>query len=220
MSKLIDGLTLTAQIHGLTGGTARQRELYRRGVELFLWALKTEEFKYRVTEFGFNAPSTGEYLEHFKKPVGGPNNSRMENVEIYDLILSGWDSYNREKDDDIDVKSTLYFSRFSSAVGYTYPNTFKNWANTKFWVGTEEEIVARIAGNLAHEYMHNLGFGHAYHWNDTRDFTVPYAIGTIVKEIVQEELELRTDEKDMVRECYRWFFFWTRCKWVPVNKNF
>ena len=41
---------------------------------------------------------------------------------------------------------------------------------------TELEII----GNLVHESFHHLGYGHAFEWNPTRKYSIPYFLGYYV----------------------------------------
>lgn len=100
------------------------------------------------------------------------------NKEIYDMIHSGADKFNRESDNDIDVHLTMYYS-WKRTIGYTYPSTYFTWINRKFFRGFNE---ASVAGNVIHEYMHNLGFGHI----SAKDHdSVPYAIGYLVRDMIE-----------------------------------
>jgi hypothetical protein len=46
--------------------------------------------------------------------------------------------------------------------------------------------VADIAGTLAHEWMHLLGFTHSFRDSSLRSLSVPYAIGELVTQRVVE----------------------------------
>jgi len=216
---------LVAQIHKLTGGTKRTKRLYELGVQNALAAINSEEFEQAVlnyqwkdevfTQLNFKSPHI-EYIDHEtgKKVY----RTEMSNEEIYDLIMSGWDKFHQTYDGDIDIESHLHFKRWSSAIGHTYPSTFKTWLNTKFWTGSEKDIIALIAGNIVHEYMHNLGFGHAYKWNPTRDHSVPYAIGTIIRQIIDGSF-IPGERNQFKKVCSRtWKTLWLikRCRMVPA----
>jgi hypothetical protein len=215
---------LVAQIHKLTGGSYRQQLLYKLGVDAALQAINSIEFKTAVINYDSGMDQN---FKGFKSPVttyvdavsGRTINDYLSNENIYDLIMSGWDKFNQTHEGDADLESHLHYKRWSNAIGHTYPSTFKTWLNTKFWTGTEKQIVALIAGNIVHEYMHNLGFGHAYKWNPTRDHSVPYAVGTIVRQIVDGSY-VTGERNQFKRICKRtWRTLWIKktCKTVAVR---
>ena len=72
-----------------------------------------------------------------------------------------------------------------NVLGYTYSNTKTQWVYNYFFTngGIED-----IAGNMVHEWVHKMGFGHASKNNSTRKYTVPYAVGYFVKEYVEKKL--------------------------------
>ncbi len=216
---------LVPQVHALTGGTKRTRALYHKGVDAALKALNSPDFKNAVHEYSWVDPKTG----HLRMSVKNAEYSYVDKVtrskrdievtrqELYTLIMSGWDKFDQTKDGDVDLKSHLHYKRWSRAIGHTYPSTFKTWMNTKFWTGSETDIVALIAGNIVHEYMHNLGFDHAFDWNPTRQFSVPYAIGTIVRQLVDKSYV--PGPKTFKKVCRRsWKSLWLRktCRWVEA----
>jgi hypothetical protein len=140
------------------------------------------------------------------------------NLQIYDEIMLGADKLNKEADQDVDVYLTIYYS-FKSTVGYTYPSTWRTWINRKFFSKFDE---GEIAGNVMHEYMHKLGYGH----RTAKDHnSVPYAVGYLVRDLIKKidtpevttitpEEILDTSGKKYV--CYRsWKNLWLTktCRW-------
>lgn len=218
---------LIPQIHSITGGTKTTRALYEEGLLQAIAALNSPEFKHAIYNFRWADPESGHIRTTFKndqysyidKETRALESKTVTRKKLYSLIMSGWDKFDQTEDGDLDLKATLFYNRWSSAVGYTYPNTFATWINTKFWTGSQEDIVARIAANIVHEYMHNLGFDHAYKWNPSREFTVPYAVGTIVYEIVKGIYSPERDTFEKV--CWRsWKRLWLvkTCRWQKVSK--
>lgn len=214
---------LIAQLHNLTGGTQSSRRLFQLGLDEAIKAFNSSIFIDAVYGYEWTDPETGHNRKNFHKNVcsytdinsGSSVSKEMTRQQVHSLIMSGWDKFHQIQDGDIDVDATLFYKRWSSAIGYTYPSTFKTWLNTKFWTGSEKDIVSMIAGNIAHEYMHNLGFGHAYDWNSSREFTVPYAIGTIINQIVKGEF--KPGPKEYKKVCSRsWKTLWIKktCRWV------
>ena len=225
-------MEVISQLHALTGGTKKQKRLYKKGLDCAIAVINSprflqdiEGFKYRDSNRKKHLNFKRNYSTPWMQYVGREERTELSNKDIYSIIMSGWDMYSKEKDGDIDTNAKLYHKRLSSAMGYSYSHSLDTYSNTAKWRGTEREIVAGVAGNIIHEYMHNLGFGHDYKWNPTREFTVPYAIGYIVRNLV-----LETDicdrilgvviEYDRVEDCYwPWYYFGLKkvCRYVIVE---
>jgi len=129
---------------------------------------------------------------------------------ILGMIKSGADKFNTLEDGDIDIYITMYYS-FGRAIGYTYPSTWKTWINRKFFSRFD---LASIAGNIFHEYMHNLGFGHK---TPSDHNSVPYAAGHLVRLMIREKLEfgkyLTLDESNKIKKKVKSrLSFWGRAK--------
>jgi hypothetical protein len=58
------------------------------------------------------------------------------------------------------------------------------WLNVRF-LARDSWSATDVAGNLAHEWMHQLGFEHAWRHEPGREHTVPYAIGTLVERLAR-----------------------------------
>ena len=74
----------------------------------------------------------------------------------------------------------MYYS-LRSTIGYTYPDTLRIWINRRFFRSFRP---SQVAANLIHEYMHKLGFTHDYNNTPTRKFSVPYAVGRLIREMI------------------------------------
>ncbi len=171
-------------IHGMVNFSKTEQTRFTIATKLLSHVLNSNEFKQRVISFNYTiykkcfSRTTGKInVPHFK------NNKGFHNIEIYNMIISGEDVHNTERDNDMDVFVTLYYSN-GKTIGYTYPSTFHTWINRKFF-----DSIPKICRNLIHEYMHNLDFKHSKKRNPGRQFTVPYAIGEIVFELVKQLLE-------------------------------
>lgn len=194
------------QLHELKGGSEKDRKRYMTAIEIAKLVINSQPFKEKVR--GFAYLHNGVISSNFKLNQG------LTNAQIYTLFMSGYDKFNKEKDGDLDLSVTLYRNRWSSARGYTYGNTFQTWINTYFFFGDENKIIAGIVANIIHEACHNLGFDHAFKNNNTRKFTVPYAVGDIAYELAMDFLGV--DQSEKVYKCYRYFYFWKKCSWVDV----
>jgi hypothetical protein len=196
-------MPLELDINEMNGFSEYNKQRYIRGANLVVEVFNSYEFEKRVMDYTWDGNTD------FKNSyVDGSFKSKKE---IIRMIRSGADKYNPEADSDIDIKVTYYYNRWSSAIGYTYPNTYATWINGKYF---NQFTPSSIAGNISHEYTHNLGFSHAYKNNPTRQHTVPYAIGYIVKDIA---LELEGQQpNDKYQICKRiWYIPWKKkCWWV------
>lgn len=98
----------------------------------------------------------------------------LSRAEIYSKIMAGSEILTPEADGEMDLQVELDTSWTRNVIGYTYPTTPLQWIYAKFFHNWSEE---EICGNIAHEYMHKLGFDHEYKWTHDREFSVPYAVG-------------------------------------------
>jgi len=211
-----DSSKLTIDIEELNNYSEAERAKFMRAMALAEKVINSKEFEQRIKNYQWTY--NGVIYNTFKLNQG------FSNEEIFEKFKSGADKFNTEADGDIDVNSTLYYS-WKSTIGYTYPNTYKTWINRKFFSSFTE---AEIVGNVIHEYMHNVGFGHAFNNNPTRQHTVPYAFGYIARDIAKEMMEDLSMGNDPTNEpdgtgvikrkriCTGWWVF-KKCRWVVVD---
>jgi hypothetical protein len=114
------------------------------------------------------------------------DNQGLSNNQIYDVLMSGQEVLNPDLDYTWNINLHLYTKRFSKAIGYTYPNVTWVKSNLRF---LRSMSIAEIAGHIAHEHCHKLGFKHDFKKTKKRPFSVPYAIGNIVSTLADEFLK-------------------------------
>lgn len=107
------------------------------------------------------------------------NNNGLSNLQIYNRLIIGAEQLRPEKNYRMDVELELYYED-SSTIGYTYPNINHIWMNLKYF---NQYQAHQVAGNLMHEWLHKLGFNHASASTPERPYSVPYAIGYIVRNL-------------------------------------
>lgn len=106
-------------------------------------------------------------------------NQDKSNKEIYNHLMCGAESLILERDSEADIFIKIDRRNNSRVLGYTYSNTSWQWIYIPFFNrGTQEDI----AGNLAHEWCHKMGYQHEYRYTNLRQFSVPYAVGQFVKD--------------------------------------
>jgi predicted Zn-dependent protease len=131
--------------------------------------INSEEFKQRI-------------LNHeYKGEKVFVDNNGLSNEEIYEVIMKGAEDLAPKTVDVIDLDLTLY-EKNNSVVGYTYPNTQRIWVNNKFF---KTNSLAKVAKNVAHEWTHKLGFEHDFNRTSSRNYSVPYAVGEIIQELIE-----------------------------------
>lgn len=151
----------------IENATSTMETKIRTAEELIKRVIATEEFKERVIGHTYNGSRT--YVD----------NGGFTNEQIYQKILDGAETLNKVTDNEMDLQIEMYYAA-NSTVGYTYANVSKIYANTKFY---NSYSPATITGNMTHEWLHKLGFKHASSYSVSRDSSVPYAIGYIMRDI-------------------------------------
>lgn len=129
--------------------------------------ISTDEFRDRVINHSYNGVQT--YVD----------NGGFTNEEIYQKILDGAERLNKISNNAMDIEVEMYYED-TSTVGYTFGSTPRIYANTKFYNSYSAQT---ITGNLTHEWLHKLGFTHASTYSPSRDYSVPYAVGKIMREM-------------------------------------
>ena len=137
-------------------------------VERIKLVINSIDFKERVIGHTYNGERT--FVD----------NNDMTNEEIYEAIMDASETLIPEVDNEMDIDVTMYYKR-TSTVGYTYPDTTRTWVNSRFFNGY---TAGQVASNATHEWTHKIGFGHSYYNNAARPYSVPYAIGGIIEELV------------------------------------
>lgn len=140
----------------------------------------SEEFKQFVLNYSYtNTYTTGrlwykkthtEVIKHFES-------TEMTNEQVYQTLMNGAEILDSVIDHEADIFLKIDRRNKRGVIGYTYATTKWQWIYN--WV-TQNYTVQDIAGNLAHEFCHKLGFDHAYYNTPTREYSAPYAVGYFV----------------------------------------
>lgn len=113
------------------------------------------------------------------------DNHGLSNEEIYQKILAGSEELAPGIDEEMDLVLLTYHED-AITIGYTYPNTRNVWMNRKY---LDRYGPVEVTGNMMHEWLHKLGFGHELKHSSKRRYSVPYAVGYLMQKLAREIAE-------------------------------
>jgi hypothetical protein len=165
----IDAYTFDFNIKTIRMGRMKEDKLYR-SVDLLRQIFASPEFKERI-------------LRHkYRGRYAFAQNKGLTNSQIYKKILEGVEVLHPIDNNAMDVEVELYSDYKSTVLGFTRPSTRRIWMNTKYF---NRHTSGQLAANLTHEWLHKLGFDHERNWCWGRKYSVPYAIGYIVRDLAR-----------------------------------
>ena len=158
----------------VTGYTAPERQKLEQATKLIADVLNSREFRDAVLSAEFAG-----------KP-GFANETRSPK-DVYAAIRAAQESYTDGADGEVDLNVKLEnFSWFQrKTVGYTTESSDTLTTNRRFFSGFEP---SEVAGHLAHEWLHKLGFEHDFKPTARRPDSVPYELGELVERLAQGPL--------------------------------
>ncbi|HXH73933.1 MAG TPA: hypothetical protein VNJ08_03145 [Bacteriovoracaceae bacterium] len=142
--------------------------------------LKKMQDAFAVLEQVVNSAEFKNKVINFKNTKGErkfASNNGLSNEEIFEQFMEGRETLQTNTPGEMNFFLKLYNNRWSRVVGWTTPDTNQININRKFFRNYKAN---EVAGNLAHEWTHKLGFGHA---SAAEHDSVPYAVGYIVEEM-------------------------------------
>lgn len=143
-----------------------------KAFEVLEKVVNSEEFKNRVVNF-VNDNGDRSFA----------SNKGLTNEEIYAHFMEGREDLQQETPGEMNFYLRLYNNVFSRVIGYTNPSINTININKKYFKNFDPN---EVAGNLAHEWVHKIGFGHA---SAKEHDSAPYAIGYIVRELGERYLK-------------------------------
>jgi hypothetical protein len=147
--------------------TAARKAKYLKAVELVKKVVALSAFKDRI----LNYDSTCTVNKFYQ--------TTKSNAQIYGHILNGNEVLQPLIDNEMDVEVEFYYAA-TNTIGYTYPSSKRIWVNTKYF---DTYTPRSVAANLMHEWMHKLGYGHDSAATTCRPYSVPYAVGYMVRDL-------------------------------------
>lgn len=160
------------------GFSDEELEKLTKAVGLMASAWSSDEFKEFVVNFEYSyQANVGRWPFRKLQTFSGKQfrwNLNLNNLQVYEKLTSGSETLNPGEDHDADISITIDRKNVRGVIGYTYPTSRMQWIYSWYF---KAYSAAEIAGNLAHEYCHKIGFDHEFNNVPGREFTVPYAIG-------------------------------------------
>jgi hypothetical protein len=147
--------------------TAAQITKYQAAVAIAKKVIGTEAFRTRILNYTWSG------AKQFANNIG------RTNAQIYQTILDAAETLQPSKNNTMDLGVKMYYEN-SSIIGFTNGSITYINVNTKFF---DQFNAAEVAGNLMHEWLHKLGYDHDFSSTPQRPYSVPYAIGYLVRDI-------------------------------------
>ncbi len=167
-SSTVPALALSFQTAvDLMNFNATQAEKYNKAVVLVKKVVATEKFRNAILNYTWNGAKTF------------ANNAGKTNAQIYQSILDAAESLHPAKNNTMDLGVKLY-TEASNIIGYTNGSISYINVNTKYF---NTFAVNDVGGNLFHEWLHKLGYVHDFAATAQRPYSVPYAVGYLVRDI-------------------------------------
>lgn len=160
-------LTFKTNVDYLSGFTQSDEEKYNEAVAIVKKVVATDAFKNKVLAHTYNG------AKQFA------NNNGLTNAQIYQSILDAAEKLSPAKNNTMDVGVKLYYEN-NNVVGYTSASINYINVNTKYFDSYDPN---EVAGNLFHEWLHKLGYGHDASATTKRPYSVPYAIGYLIRDL-------------------------------------
>ncbi len=160
-------LSFKTNVKYLSGFSQTDEEKYNDAVALVKKVVATEAFRTKVLNHTYDGQK--QFVQ----------NNGLTNAQIYQSVLDAAEKLTPTKNNTLDVGVKLYYEN-SSVVGYTNGSITYINVNTKFFDSYDAH---QVAGNLFHEWLHKLGYGHDSSATSRRPYSVPYAIGYMIRDI-------------------------------------
>lgn len=144
------------------------------------------DLAFEVLEKVVNSVEFKERIINFKNTKGErafASNNGLSNEKIYATFMEGRETLQPNTPGEMNFYLRLYYKRWSKVIGYTTPDVNLININWKFF---RHYKANEVAGNLAHEWTHKMGFDHK---SAAEHDSAPYAIGYMVEEMGAKYLQ-------------------------------
>lgn len=164
---------LTVKQEEIKGFTGANLTKLKSALTILEKVVNSEEFKERVINFK-NKDGERAFA----------SNKDMTNEEIYEHFMEGREDLQHDTPYEMNYFLRLYkspwYNPWSKVIGYTTPDSNVINMNQKYFSSFK---TWDVAGNLAHEWTHKIGFDHK---SASEHDSAPYAIGYIVRELAEK----------------------------------
>lgn len=160
-------LSFKTNVEYLSGFDSADEIKYDKAVALVKKVVATEAFRTAVLNHTYGGEKT--FVQ----------NNGLTNAQVYQSILDAAEKLTPTKNNTLDVGVKLYYEN-NSVVGYTSTGITYINVNTKFF---DTYAINSVAANLFHEWLHKVGYGHDVSATARRPYSVPYAIGSMIRTI-------------------------------------
>lgn len=138
------------------------------------------EKAFEVLEAVVNSQEFKNRIVNFKNTAGErafASNKKLTNEQIYANFMEGKETLQPSTEGEMNFFISMYYKRWSKVIGWTNGSINTINVNWKFFKNFKPNDVA---GNLAHEWTHKIGYDHK---SAAEHDSAPYAIGYIVREM-------------------------------------
>lgn len=156
--------------------TASEAKKLEAALEILKHVINSEAFKISIHKHKYRGKET--FVDNYI--IKGGRRIEMSNGEIYKHFMSGAEDVGWEEDGEMNLRLGVSNAKCTSTIGYT--SSPSNRITTyRCWLARYEPY--EYAAHLAHEYCHCAGFSHDEDPVPSRPYSVPYAVGKIVRRI-------------------------------------
>jgi hypothetical protein len=159
----------------IKGKTAFQTEKMKRAARIFEQVLNDPEFQKELATKTFKSDRDDDLVPDPTAP------------QVIEKIYAAAEKYNPEPNHAADIywyaEKKSFWKKLTgkcNTIGYGYPGERKIFTYT--CLIDQEDSMAELVGNLAHEWSHKLGFKHRDEYHPGKYQTVPYVFGDLVEE--------------------------------------
>jgi hypothetical protein len=169
---VVSNKTLAVKVEKIDGFSGASLEKMQRATQVLQQVVNSETFKSRVINF-----------KNTKGERAFASNKGLSNEQIFEIFMEGRETLQPDTAGVMNFYLSLYNAWWSRVIGWTNGDINTININWKFFKNFQPN---EVAGNLAHEWTHKIGFDHT---SAAEHDSAPYAIGYIVDELAAKVLQ-------------------------------